>query len=61
MTEQERIASYIANCKCCLLAQTMKDCPLCRFNLGLAIPVELSKKAIYLPQPVEELLLLNPA
>jgi hypothetical protein len=36
MYEQERIASYIATCKICLLAQNMKDCPSCNFNIGLA-------------------------
>jgi len=41
MNEQEKIASYIATCKCCMLAQTMKNCPLCLFNIGLAEPVEL--------------------
>lgn len=35
MTEKERIESYIAMCKCCLLAQGMKNCPLCLFNIGL--------------------------
>ena len=36
MTEKEKLESYIAMCKCCLLAQAMKSCPLCRFNIGLA-------------------------
>lgn len=25
----------IANCKCCLLSQAMKDCKACPFNIGL--------------------------
>jgi hypothetical protein len=25
----------IANCKICTLAQKMKDCPKCAFNIGL--------------------------
>ena len=33
--EQEKIRSYIAMCKCCLLAEAMKDCAVCRFNIGL--------------------------
>jgi hypothetical protein len=41
MTENEKIESYIAMCKCCLLAQAMKSCPLCRFNIGLAERVKL--------------------
>lgn len=41
MSEQEKIESYIAMCKCCLLAQAMKKCPLCRFNIGLAEEVAL--------------------
>ena len=35
MTEKEKIESYIANCKCCLLAEAMKECPLCLFKIGL--------------------------
>ncbi len=59
MTEQERIESYIANCKCCLLAQSMRECPLCLFNLGLAVPVDLYIKPAPLPHPVEEIPLLH--
>jgi hypothetical protein len=33
--KEELTKSYIAMCKCCLLAQAMKDCPMCRFNIGL--------------------------
>jgi hypothetical protein len=36
MTEKEKMESYIATCKCCLLAETMKTCPICLFNIGLA-------------------------
>jgi len=41
MTEKEKLESYIAMCKCCMLAQAMKSCPLCRFNIGLAEEVML--------------------
>jgi len=41
MNENEKIESCIAICKCCLLAQAMKDCALCRFNIGLAEQVIL--------------------
>ncbi len=41
MTEQEKIASHIAMCKCCLLAEAMKTCPICLFNIGLAEQVKL--------------------
>jgi hypothetical protein len=58
MNEKERIEAYIANCKCCLLAQVMKGCPLCRFNIGLAEQVNLGN-VISLPQtlpiPMHEL------
>lgn len=27
--------SKISNCKICLLAQAMKDCKACQFNIGL--------------------------
>jgi hypothetical protein len=42
MNDQEEIQAYLAMCKCCLLAQAMKDCPRCRFNLGLAEPSPLA-------------------
>ncbi len=41
MSEKEKIESYIATCKCCMLAQAMKNCPLCRFNIGLAEEIKL--------------------
>jgi hypothetical protein len=41
MSEEEKIEAYIAICKCCLLAQAMKSCPICRFNIGLAEEVKL--------------------
>ncbi len=49
MNEKEKKEFYIAMCGCCLLAQTMKSCAACRFNIGLqpqaqalvAIPVQL--------------------
>jgi hypothetical protein len=36
MNDEEKIEFYIAICKCCLLSQAMRNCPLCRFNIGLA-------------------------
>jgi hypothetical protein len=42
MTEKEEIINaYIAMCQCCLLAEVMKDCPMCKFNIGLATKVEI--------------------
>lgn len=46
MSEQEQIEMHIANCKCCLLADVMKNCAACRFNIGLAEKVELPQTAI---------------
>jgi len=48
MTEKERIAAYIACCKTCLLAEAMKQCPLCKFNIGLAekLPVKLEESHV---------------
>lgn len=43
MNEKEKTESCIATCKICLLAQAMKDCALCRFNIGLAEQVILVK------------------
>jgi hypothetical protein len=51
MNAQEEFESQIATCKCCLLAEAMKDCPLCRFNIGLAERVELD---IFITKPVLE-------
>ncbi len=49
MNEKEKKEFYIAMCGCCLLAQTMKTCAACRFNVGLqpqtqaliAIPIQI--------------------
>lgn len=35
MTKEETRQMYIAQCKICMLAEVMKVCPLCRFNIGL--------------------------
>ncbi len=50
MTEKERIESHIAMCKCCLLAQAMKECQTCLFNIGLADQV---KEADLIPLPIQ--------
>lgn len=50
MTEKERIESHIAMCKCCLLAQAMKDCPVCLFNIGLAQQI---KQTELIPMPIQ--------
>jgi hypothetical protein len=42
MNDREKIEFYIANCKCCLLAQAMKTCPNCRFQIGLAEKEQLA-------------------
>jgi len=42
MNEKEKKEFYIAMCKCCLIAEAMKTCPLCHFNVGL---VEKTKPA----------------
>lgn len=35
MNEKEKKEFYVANCMCCLLAEAMKSCALCQFNVGL--------------------------
>ena len=35
MNEKEKKDFYAAMCKCCLIAQAMKECTLCNFNIGL--------------------------
>jgi hypothetical protein len=59
MTEKERIESQIATCKCCLLAQVMKECPTCLFNIGLA---EQVKETELIPLPIQlQAMILEPA
>lgn len=53
MNAQEELESQIAICKCCLLAEAMKNCPLCRFNIGLAERVELD---FFTPKPIPEVI-----
>lgn len=55
MNEKEKTAFYIATCKCCLLAEAMKTCAVCRFNIGLAgqvKPAEPIPLRIPAPMPV---------
>jgi hypothetical protein len=33
--KEERESMYKANCKACLIAEVMKTCNICRFNIGL--------------------------
>ena len=40
MNEKEKKDFYIAMCQCCLIAQAMKTCPVCNFNVGLAEPIQ---------------------
>lgn len=35
MSEKEKLDMYIANCEICTLAEAMKDCPICKFRVGL--------------------------
>lgn len=44
MNAEERLAFYIAMCRCCLLADAMKDCHNCLFNIGLATEIEVPVK-----------------
>ena len=37
MTEKERLEMFKAQCEICMLSEAMKDCPLCKFNIGLKI------------------------
>ena len=39
MTKDERELMYIACCKACTLAEAMKDCKGCKFNVGLPFRV----------------------
>lgn len=55
MNEKEKKEFYIAMCRCCLIAQAMKTCPLCNFKVGLAEqmkPVEASPSATSVPVSV---------
>jgi hypothetical protein len=48
MNEKEKKDFYIAMCRCCLIAQAMKKCTLCNFNVGL---IEQSQPVEALPKP----------
>ena len=53
MNEKEKKEFYVANCKCCLLADTMKTCSVCHFNIGLAEkPQAVELQPFSLPIPV---------
>ncbi len=41
MDEKEKKEFYIAMCRCCLIAEAMKSCPSCHFNIGLAEKINL--------------------
>ena len=52
MNENEKKSFYIATCKCCLLAETMKTCEECRFKVGLATkPETIQKIPVSIPAP----------
>ena len=36
MSDDERDSMYIANCQACTVADALKVCHACRFNVGLA-------------------------
>lgn len=35
MLDEDEIKMYVANCEICTLAEAMKDCPICKFRVGL--------------------------
>lgn len=35
MSQEEKDKMHIANCQICTLAECMRDCKLCKFNMGL--------------------------
>lgn len=51
MNEKEKKEFYSAMCGCCLLAQTMKTCAACRFNISLTQQPK-SPEVSPLPMPV---------
>ena len=51
MNENEKNAFYKATCQCCLIANTMKTCPVCQFNIGLAEKFD-SEQPIQISLPV---------
>jgi hypothetical protein len=51
MNEKEKKEFYIAMCMCCLIAQGMKDCSLCRFEIGLIEKIVIPVDTIPVPAP----------
>jgi|GEM_PF-6300977 hypothetical protein len=49
MNEKEKKDFYIAMCRCCLISEAMKGCPLCQFNIGLS---EQSSSVASAPAPI---------
>ncbi len=59
MTEKEKIESHIAMCRCCLVAEAMKQCQICQFNIGLAVQLKQSE---LIPLPIQlQVLTFEPA
>lgn len=40
MNEKEKKEFYVAMCRCCLIAEAMKGCGICPFNIGLVEQVQ---------------------
>jgi hypothetical protein len=54
MNEKEKKEFYIAMCRCCLIAQAMKGCPACCFNIGLAEQIKpVDSAPLLISEPVE--------
>jgi len=59
MNEKEKKEFYFAMCRCCLIAEAMKGCSLCCFNIGLAEQVKTVDSIPFIPLNLENALAIS--
>lgn len=58
MNEKEKQEFYMAMCRCCLIAEAMKGCRVCRFSVGLVDQLEAVEPIpVLIPAPVSILVM----
>jgi hypothetical protein len=58
MNEKEKREFYVATCRCCLIAEAMKGCRVCRFNVGLMDRLKAVEPIpVLIPAPISMLVM----